>query len=745
MARPASACIWCCRPSTLLHSGLTLDFWTALKANLKVQRGALLSFPRDALLALALTCLLPLLVISVRWKSQGAHSGDDNRVGKLVTQTMFRLAHAGFLGVALWMALDPPLSPRHLGSGMPLLTQYYLSALVIGYCSGYFLLIGSVCAPRAARPHKLARARQHLATLTVAAAWVLLAALPLALVWRNLGQIRMTNGPAVRQFARQLCRGLPAGRSVVLSDDPAQLLLLQAELSARTQGKDALLLDMHSLAWGQYQIIKARQSKSGWPMAPPTNALELMDSDKLLRLIAAFSRQEQVVYLHPSFSRCFELFTDRPNGPVHYLVPPPSDMPSQALDGRSAAANEQYWLELWGDTLQPLARQTSRIPDAAPQPAGQLAARLKLAAEQNPTASFLGDAYSKCLNDWGVRMQQLGRWKEAGAWFQHALELNPANLAAQINLEFNQRCRDGNRQRLDLESVQKRFLDLFARHRKWEAVINDDGPVDEPTFLFETARVLLVNGNPHQAIRAFARCADLAPDWLEPKLWLAQAHLAVREFASALELTDGMAVSGLPQDGTGSAQFLFCRATALGGLGRTNEAAACIDAFVAQHQEQAEVLSIAAQLYLQSMQYPPALAVLDRLLHREPQNPELLSNKALAEMQLARYDAAIATLTTALSLAPSNQVVQLNRAIACLRAGQLEAASADYQQLLLTAPNSYKVLFGLAEIAWRRQETNAAILFYEKCLPLGNPASAEYRVAASRLRQLKGKGGAAAR
>ena len=130
------------------------------------------------------------------------------------------------------------------------------------------------------------------------------------------------------------------------------------------------------------------------------------------------------------------------------------------------------------------------------------------------------------------------------------------------------------------------------------------------------------------------------------------------------------------------AQLLFCRATALEGLGRTNEAAACIDAFVTQHQEQAEVLSIAAQLYLQSMQYQPALAVLDRLLDREPQNPELLSNKGLAEMQLTRYDAAITTLTTALFLAPSNQVVRLNRAIACLRAGQLEAAYADYQQLL---------------------------------------------------------------
>ena len=378
----------------------------------------------------------------------------------------------------------------------------------------------------------------------------------------------------------------------------------------------------------------------------------------------------------------------------------------------------------------------SRI--TAPQLAGQLAARLSLAAEQNATAAFLGGAYAKSLNYWGVQMQRLGRWKEAGLWFQRALELKPDNLAARINLEFNGRHQHGNSQRLDRESVQKQFLDLFAEHRNWEAVMDDDGPVDEPTFLFETARVLLGSGKPRQAIREFARCADLAPDWLEPKLWLAQGHVAVREFASALVLTDDIQAVGLPPDGPGLAQFLFCRATALEGLGRTNEAAACIESFVTQHPEQAEVLSMAAQLYLQEQQYQPALAVLERLLSREPHNPELLSNKGLAEMQLARYAAAITTLTTALALAPSNQVVRLNRAIACLRAGQLDAAQADYQQLLQTSPRSYKVLFGLGEIAWRRQDTNAAIQFYQQCLSLGLPASAERKLVADRLKQLKG-------
>ena len=93
-----------------------------------------------------------------------------------------------------------------------------------------------------------------------------------------------------------------------------------AELAARHHDKDALLLDTPSLAWGQYHILKAAQFKSRWPVKPPTNGLEVVDPGKVLQLISRFSSQEPVVYLHPSFSGCFELFADRPNGAVHCLV-----------------------------------------------------------------------------------------------------------------------------------------------------------------------------------------------------------------------------------------------------------------------------------------------------------------------------------------------------------------------------------------------------------------------------------------
>src|SRR5205085_12405733 len=160
-----------------------------------------------------------------------------------------------FFPISLWIALDPAFSPRQLKLGMPMLTYYYLSALVAGYCAGYFLLFGvpsspptgTRITPSTARWNNLAR------TGAVAGVWILLFALPVALGWRNLGQINVTNGPALREFARQLYADLPGGKSVVLGDDADKLFLLRAELAGHTGSaleaasksnrKDALLLD----------------------------------------------------------------------------------------------------------------------------------------------------------------------------------------------------------------------------------------------------------------------------------------------------------------------------------------------------------------------------------------------------------------------------------------------------------------------------------------------------------------------
>ena len=675
-------------------------------------------------------------MISFRWKLIRRHQGDDNPSARLITQGAIHFVHAVLLAAALWMMLDPPFSPRNLGLGASPLTQYYVSALVAGYCSGYFLNIGSGSrgSRSRSRVQALGRVRDLSASLALAVVWMLLGAVPLALTLRNLSHIRATNGPAVREFTRQLYNALPAGKSVALSDDPTELLLLRAELGAHRHDKDALLLDTRLLVSSRYQLFMARQFTARWPMVPATNGLVEVKPMNPRELLSALLTHEPLVYLHPSFDYCFELFADQPRGPIHYLGErATNNVIGQRLDEPTAAANEQYWQQRWTDSLQALAEQTIEHAAQPPRWAALLFDRLHLRTEQNRSASLLGAAYARSLDDWGVQTQRLGRTNEASLWFQRALELNPGNLAAQINLEYNQRQQRG--EHLTPEEVGARFADRLGKYRTWESVVKDNGPVDEPMFLCRTAAILWDDGNYHQAAREFMRCVTLAPDWLAPKLGLAESYLRLSDFGSALRLTESISASGPPRDAMEEAKVVSCRARALQGLGRHGEADACIGNFVSEHP--ADVLSNAARLYLQCKQYGPALVLLDQLLRREPNNPEFLSNKGSAEMGLGCYEAAIATLTTALSVAPTNAAAQINRAMACLRAGQLDAARASYQELLDRFPNSFQALCGLAEVALRKQATNAAIEFYQRYLSNSIPQSDEYKLVSSRLKQLQ--------
>jgi tetratricopeptide (TPR) repeat protein len=710
-----------------------MSFWPTLKANLRFQKQSLNAFRHSGLLPLALTTFLPLLVISFRWKS-----GYNNPSGRVFTQAIVHFAHAVFLCASLWLILDPPFSPRNRGNIAAPLAQYYIFAFVAGYCAGYFLSLASrsLGSARGRRSrsgrHKHRREIQtYLAYGSVAAVCLALAAIPSILIIRNLPQIRASNGSALREYIRQLYQALPTGRSVALSNDPGEVFLLQGELAARGQEKEVIPLDTQALHSSQYQLFMARKFKARWPLVSATTGIATIRPMNPLGLLYGLSVHEALAHLHPSFDFCYELFRDEPHAPVHFLVARATNETGAAtLDAGIAATNEHYWQQRWTDSLQGLAASSTAQP---PKWAARLFEFLRLKPEQNRTSLFLGKSYSRCLDYWGVQMQRLGHWKEAGIWFERALELNPANLSAQINLEYNQRHQRGDAARLADQGVDE----ISSKYRNWATAVQDNGPVDEPSLLWLTAFVLWFDGNYHQAAEGFARCAELAPDWLPPKFGLAESYLRLGDFASAMRLAESVPVSSAADDEMAQAKVVSLRARALGGLGRKKEAETCIVEFASRHET--DMLAKAARLYIQQGQYEPALTLLDQLLTREPDNPEFLSNKGWTEIMTERYDAAIGTLTKAVALAPTNDMVWINRATAYLRAGQLDAAHADYEQLLERSPNSIEGLCGLAAVALGKQDTNAAIGLYRRVLATRTPQSAEYKLVFDRLQRLQGK------
>jgi len=476
------------------------------------------------------------------------------------------------------------------------------------------------------------------------------------------------------------------------------------------------------LGSAQYHVFMARQFGHRWPVIPPTNAVDLVGPIKLLKLVSAFAEHEPVVYLDPNFGPLFDRPSDSVTGFIHHFATKPES---------GESINEMVWQQRWTNHVQALASYIKAYSRHSPQ-------WLRfLQTEPNATASFLAATYSKSLNNWGVQSQRLGHWAEAGEWFQRSLDLNPQNLPAHINLEFNQRWQRGEKTRLNPAAVQKQYADLFSRRNDWREVLSDFGPVDEPTFLFRTGRAFLANGNTRLAASAFHRSAELASDWSPPKLWLAQSFLEQGNFAEALDITEHLYSSDPSWDGKGFAQLLHCSTTSLRGLGRTNEISPYIDGFIRQHGQHREVLAAATDAYAQTGMHEQQLATIEELLKREPNRPEWLSQKGLAELQLAHYDSAIATLTTALSLAPTDDNARLSRAVARLGADQLDTARDDYQKLLNSKTCSANALFGLGTIAWRKHETNSAVLFYQHYLTNAIDGSPQFSVATQRLRELR--------
>ena len=702
-----------------------LDFWQTLKLQLKSQKQALVMFRSPDFRLLLLTALLPALLLSVRWRSHAVQSADDSGLGVFLVKVTGHFAHGLFFIASLWIALNPALAPQNADAGLPLLVYYYVWAFVTGYCAGYFLLF------------KAGRRRRRPARLPVFALRVLIGAVPLVLLWKNLPELRITNGPAVHDFARELYAGLPAGKSVVLSENPRQLLWLRAELAAHDHDKEPMLVETPALFSPQYHEFMVRRHGSRWPSTLLTNRGQRIAPGNLQTLISQLAAHEPAVYLHPSSGFFFEPFTDEPNGSIHYLKP---RMPGATLDPALAdplvAANEQIWRQRWEKKLGALAAQFSDARQNVLRWSQPEFAWLHLSGRKNPTAAALGAAYSKALNHWGVQASRAGHRPEAMEWFRRAIELNPDNLAAHINLEYTRRCQNGDRSRLVMAWTKQRFPELFGKYESWWEVVSQNGPVDEPTFLLHTGRVLLDSGNPRQAAGSFARCLELSPDWLAPRLWQAQCFNRLRNFTGALALTDDIQPTAPQLTGAGLAQLLRGRTVALRQLGRTNDAAAYLERFVAEQGMHVEVLAAAATLYAASAQLQKELELREKLLQRDPNNPELLFQKGQVELRLARHETAIATLTQALTLSPTDGTARLLRAVAYLRAGQLDAAKADYQELLKQPGTSQSARFGLGGIAWREHDTNAVIQHYQQFLSNSAAASRQSSLATQRLRQL---------
>ena len=706
-----------------------VPFWSGLTTNLGSQKGVLWLFyqnGRQVVAVLALTSLVPALLMGIKWASS---FGDTSRLGAALATLMFHVVHGVFLVACAWVALDPPFSPRNQGFGVAFLTFYYLGSLAVGYFTGYFLLIfGS----RPERERRTPPYVKFIGNVVTGAVWVLFLIVGAALLYRNLPDIRTTNGPLLRQYAESMTQSLPAEATLVLSDDPRRLILARSAALKRQANERPVMVDSTSLKWPDYHRVLRKQYGSRWLYEPPQTQTQLLDDFSILQVIGLHAPGASTFYLHPSFGYFFEYFYSEPQGliyklnlfPTNEIILPP--LPEEAL-----ARNQAFWNNARANI--------ERIKAAVRTPQTGVVDRLMLKAQlrrkPNPEARMLASYYSQAVNNWGVEMQRHGRLAEAREHFQTALQLNPDNVVAQINLDCNQSLAKGEKRPAQLP---KAVEDAFGKYRKWDQVMGENGPFDEPHFCFEQGRIYMASKLFRQAAYQFDRAVTLAPQSLAPRLHLAQTHIICGMPDEALKLVQAVQenIDMFNIHRTNRTEIMFVEASAY--LGKNDAAAAgqAVDRMLEKYPDDEEILGVATHVFMTYRQYSNAMGLIDRQLKKQPTNAQALVNKSYACIQLKEFAQSIEAATQALALDPNNHYALLNRAISHLALENLDDARRDYESLQKQYPTAFQVYYGLAEVAYRKRDTNAALRNYQLYLTNSPPGNPEANLVTDRLKEL---------
>ncbi len=726
-----------------------VTFWQALKQNLVAQWDVVKMFfvqpeVRKTLLLLSPASLLPALGMAIRWRSS---FGDSSKMGLALASFMFHVIHAILLFVCVWVAFDSPFSPRHLGFGIPFLTFYYLGALSVGYYSGYFLLVFGKAAEERSRERSRNRTHrqrpdpfQSINRVVIVSVWLFAATAMTGMVYKNTPQIRDKNDDTFKKYTAFMEANLPPTGGILLSDDSHRTLLLKAALVRDGRAKEFLLADTEYLAVPAYHRYLNTISPKKWPDTISTfEATNGISPLHLIGLLAMLAKTNELYYLHPSFGYYFEQFYLEPHGLVYKLNTLPNDtLRPPTPDKNLISANEAFWAKAEAEAFAPIIRAVTPPDQNAYESLGEkLLDRFHIAREPNPNASLAGTLYSRSLNLWGVQLQRVGDLTNAAAHFAMAQKLNPDNVVAQINLDFNRSLQAGQTVPIDLTKPTAAEL---GKYRTWSDVINENGPFDEPTFCFRNG-VLLAgeNGLSRQAVEPFERVRQLIPDNLATRLWLAQAYLTSRLPDRALDaLREPMnQPDQFLLNTTNSTQVNVLAAYAYFQKDNNARGTELIENEISRQPTNDLLLVTAVQVYLKRGLYSNAIIIIDRKLQVAPEDPTWLFGKGYASIQNKAYPDAVAAFTELLKLQTNNSDALFNRAVAYLQSDRLDDSRADYQKLAQSFTNSFQIAYGLGEIAWRKHETNEAIKNYEAYLVYANTNTAEATNIIGRLKSLK--------
>jgi tetratricopeptide (TPR) repeat protein len=678
-------------------------------------------------LGLAVYFLMPSLSCLVRFGGEGtSHKKKADRFVLWIYRSLRLL----LLLACLWLAFDPATGPRQIvqhqfGISLPMLTFDYLNALGAGFLAGNLLLLAQEVVQR--RRHSRTKIQWRQLVVPFAAGWLVLIIAGLAV--RNTQPILRLNFHPLQRFGELAVDSLPAGRGVMLSDQPQKLDVFQAALSQYRNRPDWLAVDTQALPAVKYRAQLERRQPMGWLTDENRHQLTPPEMKQLLEQIA---RTNRLFYLHPSYGYFFERFYLEPIGAIYEMKlrgKNPLDIPP--LPGARMDANEIFWTDAWQKELAPLVaafnrRQTvwqKKIQQIGLTPAPLYQDRL------------LAEWYSLSLDGWSVALQRQGRWNEARLRFGQALQLNPDNFSAQISLACNTNHQSGPKPGLgDVDKVASQL----GNSQRLGLVMNNCGPFDEPIFCYLLGCAFQQIGQPFQAAQQFERTRMLAPGAPAPEFALAELYTQLRFADRARPLINHLReeAKNLPAGGAVDLELTLLEANSW--LSQTNitSARSAFQSVLQQHPDDAQIVNRVVGAYLAFGDFTNALQLINAHLSASPDDVPSLNLQAVILIQSGNVAAAIHVLDHILTLTNA-PVARLNRAAARLASQDFAAAESDYRELEKSGVETGLVCYGLATIAAHRHDTNQAANYFRLCLTNTPTGTLLWREASARLQMLE--------
>jgi len=708
-------------------SGYT--FWELLRSNWGQQKYSILLMPRYIILLISLTSLLPVLFIGIRWPAQ---FGDISPVGNALTNLMTHLIHGIFLVACCYVAFDPAFSPRHLGGGIfSFLPLYFLGALSIGYCSGYFLLVfGAKPGPQAwQRPGPI---RQVVNKAIVVVVWLSFVAVPAGLIYQNLPVVLAGSGKAMDRLAHETAKSLPPHGAIVFSDDLFRLNALNYELKRNSPGHKHVLVDTSSLPAPGYHRFLQKRFPDRWPQfnREPNARIQFQPTD-LISMLYQLSLSNTVVYLQPSFGYYFEYFYAKPRQMVYELkLYPTNSIGAPAMTAAEVKQQDAYWRSLKATEIDPLFKKA--VPFVKPRPG-------KDVARPRTLDTYLCESYSRVLNHFGVEAQRAEALPLAAEYFEWAAQLNPANPAAYLNREFNKQWRESRKfNEKPSDGINDRLL-LYDGN--WEAIIGLNGPVDQPLATSFLAETLRNNRNYRQAAHYFERTLHFDPDNRPAQVLLISSVVNAQlpnlglDMIAKFRARHGQTISE-PEE----MEMLRSEAWARIGRNELPEAERLLLSAAARYPKSSSPWDTLVDIYFQLGSLTNAITTLDRQLQAQPDNQRALINYGAVNARLNKFAEAIPYYDRALKAAPNDEIALFNRATANSKLDRLEAAQKDFESLLGVAKSNYRTvaLFGLGDIHFRRKNRQLSIGYFKDFIKASYEGAPEIAVAKEKIKLLEG-------